>query len=168
MYVHVPFCARRCSYCDFAIAVRRRVPVDAYVDSLAREVDLRMPTPSHVAVESIYLGGGTPSLLGTDGLARVIDLVADRYPPASNAEITIEVNPDDVDRPSVSAWRSAPGRTRWSPPGASRGSVASNAARCVRQTRSRIPGSPIPEIRDGIPGKYSSTSARESPRASKP
>jgi oxygen-independent coproporphyrinogen-3 oxidase len=81
--------------------------VDAYVDSLAREVDLRMPTPSRVAVESIYLGGGTPSLLGTDGLARVIDLVADRYPPASNAEITIEVNPDDVDRPSVSAWRSA-------------------------------------------------------------
>ncbi len=66
-----------------------------------------MPTPSRVAVDSIYLGGGTPSLLGPDGVARVIDLVADRYPPASNAEITIEVNPDDVDRASVAAWRAA-------------------------------------------------------------
>ncbi|HEX6053359.1 MAG TPA: radical SAM family heme chaperone HemW [Gemmatimonadaceae bacterium] len=107
IYIHVPFCARRCSYCDFAIAVRRRVPVDEYVDTLARELELRWPTPSRSAVETIYLGGGTPSLIGPEGVARVIDVVSDRFPPASNAEITIEANPDDVDAASVAAWCSA-------------------------------------------------------------
>jgi oxygen-independent coproporphyrinogen-3 oxidase len=107
IYVHVPFCARRCSYCDFAIAVRRRVPTDEYVASLRRELAVRAPTRSHAAVESIYLGGGTPSLLGPDGIGRVIELVADRYPPMAAAEVTIEANPDDVDRTAVAAWRAA-------------------------------------------------------------
>ena len=107
VYVHVPFCARRCSYCDFAIAVRRRVPTDEYVECLTRELALRAPARPDVPVESIYLGGGTPSLLGPDGVARVIDLVAKHYPPVAGAEITIEANPDDVDHAAVAGWRRA-------------------------------------------------------------
>ena len=107
IYVHVPFCARRCSYCDFAIAVRHRVPADEYARALARELELRALGTPDATVETIYLGGGTPSLLGPDGVRKVIDLVSDRFPPSSDAEITIEANPDDVSASSVAAWRAA-------------------------------------------------------------
>ena len=107
VYVHVPFCARRCSYCDFAIAVRHRVPADEYARAIARELELRALGGSDATVDTIYLGGGTPSLLGPDGVRRVIDIVSERFPPASGAEITIEANPDDVNATSVAGWRAA-------------------------------------------------------------
>jgi oxygen-independent coproporphyrinogen-3 oxidase len=111
VYVHVPFCARRCSYCDFAIAVRRHVPVDAYVQALAREISLRFPEHERNSVDSIYLGGGTPSRLGHEGVARVLDLVREHWHPGPGAEITIEANPEDVTREGVRSWRDA-GATR--------------------------------------------------------
>lgn len=106
MYVHVPFCARRCSYCDFAIAVRHRVPTDEYAAAIERELTLRS-LGTTTSVDTIYLGGGTPSLLGPDGVARVVDTVARRFPPAADAELTIEANPDDVTPTAVAAWRAA-------------------------------------------------------------
>ena len=77
LYVHVPFCARRCSYCDFSIAVRRETPVDEYLASIAAELRLRFPPDEQWTLDTLYLGGGTPSRLGGDGIARLIDLVAD-------------------------------------------------------------------------------------------
>jgi oxygen-independent coproporphyrinogen-3 oxidase len=71
VYVHVPFCARRCSYCDFAIAVRARVPVDEYVGALAEELTVRLGPPPPAAlrphIDTLYFGGGTPSRLGGEG-----------------------------------------------------------------------------------------------------
>jgi oxygen-independent coproporphyrinogen-3 oxidase len=107
VYVHVPFCARRCAYCDFAIAVRGRVPVDEYVTELTAELDVRALGMPPVSVDTIYLGGGTPSRLGPDGVRRVLDVVASRFPPAVGAEITIEANPDDIDATSVREWKRA-------------------------------------------------------------
>jgi oxygen-independent coproporphyrinogen-3 oxidase len=107
VYVHVPFCARRCAYCDFAIAVRGRVPVDEYVTALAAELDVRALGAPPVQVDTIYLGGGTPSRLGPDGVRRVLDVVAARFPAAGGAEITIEANPDDIDAASVREWNRA-------------------------------------------------------------
>jgi len=107
VYVHVPFCARRCSYCDFAIAVRGRIPSDEYADALARELDLRALGSATDTVDTIYLGGGTPSRLGPDGVRRVLYIVSSRFPPAEGAEITIEANPDDVDATAVAAWKTA-------------------------------------------------------------
>jgi oxygen-independent coproporphyrinogen-3 oxidase len=104
VYVHVPFCGRRCSYCDFAIAVRRNVPADEYATALARELSLRSLGGG---VDTIYLGGGTPSRLGPDGVRRVLDVVTERFTPIDGAEITIEANPDDVDDAAVAAWTSA-------------------------------------------------------------
>ena len=111
VYVHVPFCARRCSYCDFAIAVRRTVPVDAFVHALEREIALRFPVVYQSPVDSIYLGGGTPSRLGADGVVRVLDLVRGGWPTGPGAEVTIEANPEDVTPDAVSQWRRA-GATR--------------------------------------------------------
>jgi oxygen-independent coproporphyrinogen-3 oxidase len=114
VYVHVPFCARRCSYCDFAIAVRRRVPVDEYLAALSAELALRYPPgDSDWIADTLYFGGGTPSLLGGDGVRRLVDLLRSRVTLTDGAEITIEVNPDDVDADAVAAWRSA-GVTRLS------------------------------------------------------
>ena len=64
VYIHVPFCARRCAYCDFSIAVRRTVPVDEYLESLEREISIRFGAGAPREVDSIYFGGGTPSHLG--------------------------------------------------------------------------------------------------------
>ena len=106
VYVHVPFCARRCSYCDFAIAVRSRVPSDEYVRAIARELELRA-LGSGSPVDTIYLGGGTPSRLGPAAVAELVDLVAGTFPPELDGEITIEANPDDVTPEAVNAWRTS-------------------------------------------------------------
>ena len=105
IYIHVPFCARRCSYCDFAIAVRRQVPVDEYVIALARELSLRYPADAQWCASTLYLGGGTPSRLGGRGVARVLDLVRSRVELEADAEITVEANPDDVTAERARTWR---------------------------------------------------------------
>lgn len=107
LYVHVPFCARRCSYCDFSIAVRREVPVDEYLAALGAELQLRFGDLAVGEVDTIYFGGGTPSRLGGRGLARALRLVSSYFPPAAGAEITVEANPEDVSGSAVEAWRAA-------------------------------------------------------------
>ncbi|MGH7712228.1 MAG: radical SAM family heme chaperone HemW [Gemmatimonadaceae bacterium] len=106
VYVHVPFCARRCSYCDFAIAVRREVPVRGYLDAVAAELALRVSDGPH-EVDTIYLGGGTPSRLGPGGVADLLALLQRHFRAAPNAEITLEANPEDVDAAAVAAWSQA-------------------------------------------------------------
>ena len=107
LYVHVPFCARRCVYCDFAIAVRRSVPVDEYVQAVSRELELRFPSDESWPVETLYLGGGTPSRLGGEGVAQVLELFQKRVQLEPGAEVTIEANPEDVTLEAVRAWRAA-------------------------------------------------------------
>ena len=105
LYLHIPFCARRCTYCDFAIAVRRRVPADRFVEAVRAEYRHRSgaeqwePAP----FETVYLGGGTPSQLPPDAVRRLLDT----FPRSSEAEVTLEANPDDVTPGAVSAWRDA-------------------------------------------------------------
>jgi oxygen-independent coproporphyrinogen-3 oxidase len=107
LYVHIPFCARRCVYCDFAIAVRRDVPVDEFLLAVEREIALRFPERGDWKLETLYLGGGTPSRLGGDGIARLMDVVRKRAALLPDAEVTIEANPDDVDIAAATAWRRA-------------------------------------------------------------
>lgn len=106
VYVHVPFCARRCSYCDFAIAVRREVPVAEYEAAVRSELDARglgWGAPVH----TLYLGGGTPSRLGAEGLSALVRGLAARIPLAADAEVTVEANPEDVTPEAAAAWRDA-------------------------------------------------------------
>lgn len=107
VYVHVPFCARRCVYCDFSIAVRREVPIDDYAGALARELKLRFPPDEAWSASTLYLGGGTPSRLGAGGLVRVLDLLTRRIGLTDDVELTIEANPDDVSLHAARAWRDA-------------------------------------------------------------
>jgi oxygen-independent coproporphyrinogen-3 oxidase len=110
LYLHVPFCARRCSYCDFAIAVRRSVPSEQYATAVLREWARRRHHPiwdTSGTVDTIYFGGGTPSRLAPALLARIVERVAADRPIVSNAEITLEANPEDVTPSAAAAWRRA-------------------------------------------------------------
>jgi oxygen-independent coproporphyrinogen-3 oxidase len=108
LYVHVPFCRRRCSYCDFAIAVRRRVPADHYVNAILDECRLRLAEPAwrDQPLETLYLGGGTPSLLPHRQLSRLVHglLTAVSDPVSGDLEVTLEANPDDVTAETADAW----------------------------------------------------------------
>lgn len=113
IYVHVPFCGRRCSYCDFAIAVRRDVPVSEFNDAIMAELVTRQIRPSSAPVRSIYLGGGTPSKLGATGLGDLIAIVTRTLgveklsTSPDELEVTIEVNPEDVTPAAAKAWAAA-------------------------------------------------------------
>ena len=107
LYIHVPFCARRCSYCDFAIAVRSKTPVDKYVATLGKELGTLGDRFRLATLETVYLGGGTPSRLGGHGVADVLNLVRTTSAIAGDAEITIEANPDDVHDVTVEQWARA-------------------------------------------------------------
>ncbi len=106
LYIHVPFCSRRCSYCDFSIAVRSNTPVDEYITALRREVDGLAELES-ANLDTVYLGGGTPSRLGGLGINGVLTSVRDRATIARDAEITIEANPDDVNDMAAAHWFAA-------------------------------------------------------------
>ena len=105
LYVHVPFCARRCSYCDFSIAVRSSTPVDEYTGALRTE--LASGAVEGSVLDTVYLGGGTPSRLGGPGVAGVLSSVHDHASIAPGAEVTIEANPDDVNDVAVAQWVAA-------------------------------------------------------------
>jgi oxygen-independent coproporphyrinogen-3 oxidase len=105
LYVHVPFCARRCSYCDFSIAVRSRTPIDEYTTALRAELSQGALDGS--TLETVYLGGGTPSRLGGAGITGVLTAIRDHAKIASDAEITIEANPDDVNDVAAAQWVAA-------------------------------------------------------------
>ncbi len=124
IYVHVPFCARRCSYCDFSIAVRKRIPAERYVATVAAELNLRRSQGAwdDTPLETLYFGGGTPSLLPAENLSVLIELLSplsrpgsapSAHPspltahPALEREVTLEANPDDVTPAAAAAWKRA-------------------------------------------------------------
>jgi oxygen-independent coproporphyrinogen-3 oxidase len=103
LYLHVPFCARRCSYCDFSIAVRKRIPADEYVAAIRTEFEHAEVGP----LETVYLGGGTPSLLPSHAVASLLQCIFDHAPAANGVEVTLEANPEDVTPDAVRVWRAA-------------------------------------------------------------
>jgi oxygen-independent coproporphyrinogen-3 oxidase len=109
LYIHVPFCTRRCSYCDFAIAVRRSVPVTDFIDGIASEFTRRAATLNVGKLDTLYFGGGTPSKLGALGISGIIDRLKsiDHFDLAASAEVTIEANPEDINEQSAAAWVAA-------------------------------------------------------------
>lgn len=106
LYIHVPFCARRCAYCDFSIAVRPAVPVDEYLRGLRLELSLRAGE-TKLTLDTLYLGGGTPSRLGAEGIHALIQIVSEFVSLADGAEVTMEVNPEDVSPQTAQSWIAA-------------------------------------------------------------
>lgn len=97
VYVHVPFCATRCGYCDFNTYTPSETEssYSAYLDSLERELELAADKVGMTA-ETVFIGGGTPSLLGADGLGRILDSIRNTFGLAAEAEVTTESNPEST------------------------------------------------------------------------
>ncbi|MBS1580638.1 MAG: radical SAM family heme chaperone HemW [Bacteroidetes bacterium] len=106
IYVHVPFCRKACTYCDFhfstSLGTRERV-----LAGMQRELDLRIAELDGAPVGTLYFGGGTPSLLPAPAIAALIGQVRRLAPLAADAEITLEANPDDITPQTLEAWTAA-------------------------------------------------------------
>ena len=100
LYIHIPFCRRRCAYCDFCSFAGREGDMPAYADALLDE--MRATPLSGRTVGTVYLGGGTPSLLGERELSTLIEGVFRHYTIDQGAEITCEVNPCTADSDKLS------------------------------------------------------------------
>ena len=93
LYVHVPFCASKCAYCDFASYAGREADIPRYVDAVIREITRRGTETGHPRADTIFLGGGTPSLLDERQITRILDALHEAFPIEEGAEITCECNP---------------------------------------------------------------------------
>lgn len=108
LYLHIPFCQRKCAYCDFPSVDNFPCTLDAYVAALVREMELRAATlPLPVTATTLYLGGGTPSLLVPEQVGRLLTAAQQRYGLAAAAEVTLEVNPGTVTREKLAGYRAA-------------------------------------------------------------
>lgn len=96
IYIHVPFCQGRCIYCDFYSTTEGEEWKSRYVDALLAELRMRRDELPLARVHSIYIGGGTPSQLPARALAGILNEVCRLFPVDSDAEVTVEANPDDV------------------------------------------------------------------------
>ncbi len=103
LYLHVPFCARVCPYCDFAVRTGDAAKRRAYVDSLLAEIDLYRGYP--LKFDTVYFGGGTPSCLETSDLERIVARVRERLATIDDPWIFLEANPEDVTVSSAAAWK---------------------------------------------------------------
>ena len=103
LYIHIPFCVRKCAYCDFLSGPQTQEVIDQYVKALISEIK------GHNAytdtVTSIFLGGGTPSILSGDQMEQIFHAVREQFDVADNAEITIEANPGTVTKEKLDAYR---------------------------------------------------------------
>jgi len=102
IYVHIPFCRSKCAYCNF-FSVATKHHIDEVLSSIVKELSLQRRFLRDEKVETIYFGGGTPSVVAAKRLFMILDAVYDNFPMADDAEITIEINPDDASLEYLSA-----------------------------------------------------------------
>ena len=98
LYVHVPFCLRKCRYCDFlSFECHDEKALNQYADALVREINARYEEWPYKVVDSIYIGGGTPSVLAAEDMKRIMNTIKDNFVVTLDSEITIEANPATLD-----------------------------------------------------------------------
>ena len=107
LYVHVPFCATRCSYCDFSSGSLSATALERYLEGMEREVALRAPSVAGQVFSSVFFGGGTPSALSARHFRRLGQALRSNFAIAPGAEITLEANPESVRPALLEAWREA-------------------------------------------------------------
>lgn len=107
LYVHVPFCVSKCAYCDFASYAGREADIPRYVDAVIREITRRGAETGHPKADTIFLGGGTPSLLDEFQVTRILDALFEAFPIEEGAEITCECNPGTLTTRFAQALRKA-------------------------------------------------------------
>jgi len=108
LYLHVPWCVRKCPYCDFNSHVMpTRLPEERYLTALRQDLEMQLPRIWGRTVETVFFGGGTPSVLSPEGVGRLLEEIRALVPLAAGAEITLEANPGTVDAERFRAFRAA-------------------------------------------------------------
>ena len=105
IYIHIPFCKKACNYCNFHFSVNHHL-LPEMIEAIVFEANLQKAYLQE-PIETIYLGGGTPSLLSNTQLTTIIKGINATFNVLSNAEITLEANPDDINQDKLSFWKSA-------------------------------------------------------------
>ena len=104
IYIHIPFCKQACHYCDFHFSTSLKYKGEL-LQALVKEINLQKAYLDNETVETIYFGGGTPSILSAGELNMLIGTITGLHAVAAGAEITIEANPDDMDKPKLQALK---------------------------------------------------------------
>ena len=107
IYLHIPFCTSRCSYCDFYSSTQTHW-TNTYIDALCKELNVRSHYMKEETIDTIYIGGGTPSLLNSKQLSKIFNTIYNIYKVDNHAEITLEANPDDLTIPYIKTLHSLP------------------------------------------------------------
>jgi oxygen-independent coproporphyrinogen-3 oxidase len=105
IYIHIPFCRSRCSYCDFATGMYDSVLAERYVANLLNEIKSFAEVETAEPVDTIFFGGGTPSLLSPGQVEIILIAISERFTVSGGAEITMEMNPGTVTPETLSAYR---------------------------------------------------------------
>ncbi|MCC8192183.1 MAG: radical SAM family heme chaperone HemW [Ruminococcus sp.] len=106
LYIHIPFCKRKCPYCDFySLEGQGTKTFDVYISRLIKEA--QSYNPKNISVDTIYIGGGTPSLLSAEQVATLLNALKESFIVSDNAEITLEANPSSVDENKLSGYLNA-------------------------------------------------------------
>lgn len=103
IYIHIPFCVRKCAYCDFLSGPQDKGTIEKYVGKLIKEI--KASVIQNHSVISIFLGGGTPSILKASQITRIFDVLRDTFDISEDAEITIEANPGTVTKEKLEAYK---------------------------------------------------------------
>jgi len=106
LYIHIPWCVQKCPYCDFnSHALKGEVPHEEYVQHLLNDLDIDLPLTGGREVSTLFIGGGTPSLLSSEAMQMLLDGVRARLPLSPTAEITMEANPGAVEAERFSGYQ---------------------------------------------------------------
>ena len=108
LYVHMPWCVRKCPYCDFnSHQLKSAAPDASYIDALIRDFDLELPRVLGRRIDTVFFGGGTPSLFQPEDFSRLLGALRNRIAFADDAEITMEANPGTIERGRFEGYRDA-------------------------------------------------------------
>ncbi|HEY1314775.1 MAG TPA: radical SAM family heme chaperone HemW [Steroidobacteraceae bacterium] len=108
LYVHMPWCVRKCPYCDFnSHQLKSAAPDAAYIDALLRDFELELPRLEQRRVDSVFFGGGTPSLFQPEDFSRLLGALRQRIAVAADVEVTLEANPGTIERGRFAGYRDA-------------------------------------------------------------
>ena len=106
IYIHIPFCKQACHYCNFHFSTSLRYK-NELIAALLKEIELRRDYFANETIETVYFGGGTPSLCTIDEITRILERVSTNFQVIAEAEITLEANPDDITELKLTEWQKA-------------------------------------------------------------
>lgn len=107
LYIHIPFCLRKCRYCDFLSAARPREEQERYVRALIREIQSQRECPAGTPADTVFFGGGTPSILSGEQIGRIMEALREKFAILPDAEISLEMNPGTADAGKILEFKKA-------------------------------------------------------------